>query len=384
MTTVGYGDYYPSGVLGRLIVVVACALGPFMISTTTLAINNAISFKITEEKAHQNLLSEFSIEKLKVSAVKVLSAFFKINVLRNRNESPFIHIFWLREEVLEFSKLRSLKIIQDLQAKPFSKLIFNLNRNLSIESDILIDNVRVIKSIQEIANYASIKQAKINREFEYLITFVRKLKILLNEMNIVPFPPDVIIRIKEEEAIAKLEITEQEVFQRGSRKRTTLSGKSIDNKKRSNLLDEKSFLDYIKKSPFRKKRIDVDSRLHFDIQDSTEIVKNLAHRAKNSKATVEGMKKIGEIQYHRSTLRGRTRNFGSNLVSEMKQFASRDSFEEKDSLKSNFLERSSKTSRSLTTNKELFINKLPRSRESSAEDFNDTPSKYSFPVPVSK
>ena len=231
MTTVGYGDYYPSGVLGRLIVVVACALGPFMISTTTLAINNAISFKITEEKAHQNLLSEFSIEKLKVSAVKVLSAFFKINVLRNRNESPFIHIFWLREEVLEFSKLRSLKIIQDLQAKPFSKLIFNLNRNLSIESDILIDNVRVIKSIQEIANYASIKQAKINREFEYLITFVRKLKILLNEMNIVPFPPDVIIRIKEEEAIAKLEITEQEVFQRGSRKRTTLSGKSIDNKK---------------------------------------------------------------------------------------------------------------------------------------------------------
>ena len=47
---VGYGDFYPSGLLGRMTVVCACAFGPFMISTITYAINNAINFNYSEQK----------------------------------------------------------------------------------------------------------------------------------------------------------------------------------------------------------------------------------------------------------------------------------------------------------------------------------------------
>lgn len=325
---VGYGDYYPSGVLGRMIVLVACALGPFLISATTFAINNAISFNIVEEKAHQKLLSEFSNESLRKSAAKVICSIFKISHLRNKNESPFIYIFWLRETILEFSRLRSLKIIQDLQSRPFTKLIYNLNRNLSIESDLLIDNIRVINSILELASYSDGKQMKINRDFDYLMNFVKRIKLLLNQMTVLPLPPDVILKIQDEESKAKIIIEEVGIF-RSARKRSTMPGKQVE-KKKSNLLDEKSFLDYIKKSPFRRKKIVLDSVLQFDIQDSADIVKNLANRSKHSRNTVENMKKINQNQYQRATLRTKSRNFGTQFVNDLRQYASKESLDEKD------------------------------------------------------
>ena len=48
MTTVGYGDYYPSSTLGRIIGIIACIFGIFLISMMIVTITNLLNFEGTE------------------------------------------------------------------------------------------------------------------------------------------------------------------------------------------------------------------------------------------------------------------------------------------------------------------------------------------------
>ena len=52
ITTVGYGDYYPTTLLGKIVAVFACMVGPFLISTTTFAISTTIGLSNLEERVN--------------------------------------------------------------------------------------------------------------------------------------------------------------------------------------------------------------------------------------------------------------------------------------------------------------------------------------------
>jgi hypothetical protein len=49
MTTVGYGDYYPSSTLGRTVGIISCICGVFLISMLIVTITNVLNFQGTEE-----------------------------------------------------------------------------------------------------------------------------------------------------------------------------------------------------------------------------------------------------------------------------------------------------------------------------------------------
>lgn len=52
MTTVGYGDGYPSTHLGRFVASLACLLGMFLISLIIIALINLTDFTQQERKAY--------------------------------------------------------------------------------------------------------------------------------------------------------------------------------------------------------------------------------------------------------------------------------------------------------------------------------------------
>lgn len=56
MTTVGYGDIYPSTVFGRSLVMLAAFWGTFLISLMIMSVSLIFEIKGTEEKALHNLL----------------------------------------------------------------------------------------------------------------------------------------------------------------------------------------------------------------------------------------------------------------------------------------------------------------------------------------
>lgn len=81
LTTVGYGDFYPKTIMGRLVGVVICIWGVFIVSFFVVNLNFLIDFNNNEQKAyvmHQKLHYK---QVLKKKAIDVLaSAYQKRNV----------------------------------------------------------------------------------------------------------------------------------------------------------------------------------------------------------------------------------------------------------------------------------------------------------------
>jgi hypothetical protein len=75
MTTVGYGDYFPQTVLGRIIIFLVCIWGIFIISLMVIALNNILSLDDPENKSF-NLINKLtgrnSLKKLAESIIRVI------------------------------------------------------------------------------------------------------------------------------------------------------------------------------------------------------------------------------------------------------------------------------------------------------------------------
>lgn len=77
MTTVGFGDIYPKTILGRLIGIIVCFWGVFIVSFFVVTLNNMLTFDGNEEKSYKILLRLFYKEELKKEATKVLGCAFR-------------------------------------------------------------------------------------------------------------------------------------------------------------------------------------------------------------------------------------------------------------------------------------------------------------------
>lgn len=67
MTTVGYGDYFPQTVLGRVIMFMVCIWGIFIISLMVIALNNILSLNELESKSSnliQRLVARSDLRKI--------------------------------------------------------------------------------------------------------------------------------------------------------------------------------------------------------------------------------------------------------------------------------------------------------------------------------
>jgi hypothetical protein len=85
MTTVGYGDFFPKTMFGRITGFLICFWGVFIVSIFVVTLSNKISFDENEERTYA-LLQRLRIkEKLKVDATFVLSASFKNRQARTKD-----------------------------------------------------------------------------------------------------------------------------------------------------------------------------------------------------------------------------------------------------------------------------------------------------------
>ena len=81
-STVGYGDFYLKTTGGRLVGLVACFWGTFIVSYFVVTVTNMLTFAPPEEKSYTLLLRLHYKEELKRYAVNVLSSAFKHKLVR--------------------------------------------------------------------------------------------------------------------------------------------------------------------------------------------------------------------------------------------------------------------------------------------------------------
>jgi Ion channel len=80
LTTVGFGDYYPKTVQGRIVGFICCFWGTFIVSYFVVTVTNILTFSAPEEKSYILLQRLHYKELMKEHAASVLSSAFKHKV----------------------------------------------------------------------------------------------------------------------------------------------------------------------------------------------------------------------------------------------------------------------------------------------------------------
>lgn len=80
MATVGYGDYYPETHTGRVIAILACIWGNFLISLMVISLTISSTFNPSQRKAYDNIMKEVGILERSKKAMLVVQALLRYNV----------------------------------------------------------------------------------------------------------------------------------------------------------------------------------------------------------------------------------------------------------------------------------------------------------------
>lgn len=88
MTTIGYGDIFPTTYFGRLIAILACIFGTFILSLLVVFLNNSISFDEIEKHVYNKVVEEQSNPiSLKKEAMSLVSSLLRYNYLKKNRPS---------------------------------------------------------------------------------------------------------------------------------------------------------------------------------------------------------------------------------------------------------------------------------------------------------
>ena len=110
LTSVGYGDLYPKTFFGRIVGIIVCFWGVFIVSCFVVTVTNMLEFSGLENKAYELLLRLSYKTELKKDAVKVLSTAFKHrNAVNGGDPSLILSCFNnFRSDMLSFQRTASL------------------------------------------------------------------------------------------------------------------------------------------------------------------------------------------------------------------------------------------------------------------------------------
>jgi hypothetical protein len=116
LTSVGYGELYPKTFYGRIVGIIICFWGVFIVSFFVVTLTGMLSFTDNEKKAYDLLLRLYYKHVMKKHAVEVFQTAF---ILRNaktdhaNNESLILSRFQdFRSSMLKFQQ--TVKIVQSM------------------------------------------------------------------------------------------------------------------------------------------------------------------------------------------------------------------------------------------------------------------------------
>mmetsp|Transcript_5137 Transcript_5137/g.4358 ORF Transcript_5137/g.4358 Transcript_5137/m.4358 type:complete len:299 (+) Transcript_5137:640-1536(+) len=136
MTTVGFGDGYPSTHLGRFIGVIACIIGMLLVSLMVVSLTVASEFTPEESKAFFILKRIYANDDAKEKAANVVKTIFKLRrVVRTKDVNKTVEKFvWLTKLKKQIAVFKNDYRIANSQNLPVDEMLKNLQEKL--ENDI--------------------------------------------------------------------------------------------------------------------------------------------------------------------------------------------------------------------------------------------------------
>lgn len=87
LSSVGYGELYPKTFFGRIVGIMICFWGIFIVSFFVVTVNSVLEFSDSEDKSYNLLMRLYHKQQLKKNAVDVLSsAYMHRNAVMNASD----------------------------------------------------------------------------------------------------------------------------------------------------------------------------------------------------------------------------------------------------------------------------------------------------------
>lgn len=132
MATVGYGDFYPETHIGRIIAILSCIWGNFLISLMVVSLTISSEFNPSQRKAYDNIMKEIGVQEHNKKAIRVIQSLLKYCVLNKKKkdmakEERLQHLNNIRDRIKDFQQHRKKLFVKD-QEIPLENQLLKVNQ----------------------------------------------------------------------------------------------------------------------------------------------------------------------------------------------------------------------------------------------------------------
>lgn len=184
MTTIGYGDIYPQTHLGRLVIIVACIWGVFILSLFVVALNNTITLSKEESKAFEQITQRDTIRKgLQRDAGTIILKLMKLNISKKHKTAIKTRILMRMDLFGLVSRFKVKRRNANKISKKVADILSEMHEEVNKEVGEVIDNIQPLKKILPNINETEEIQGAINEKTLEIFENSKKLMTLLINLN---------------------------------------------------------------------------------------------------------------------------------------------------------------------------------------------------------
>jgi hypothetical protein len=182
--TVGYGDYYPQTHVGRLIAVVACLWGTFLISLMVVSLTNSVDFTPQEQKAYDEIKKELTQKKLKYLGVDYIRATTKLKYLIEAEEDASFNQVQDRSQAKKEFNQALLKFKKSLEEfRHYRRLVILQENEISTETILARLNMLVTEDMENLINLSNLQITSLIGHISYSKDIQSQIKNYAQRLN---------------------------------------------------------------------------------------------------------------------------------------------------------------------------------------------------------
>lgn len=175
--TIGYGDFYPQTVVGRMVLCLALIWGMFLVGLLILHFSTWFVLSPKEKKVYNETLNEFEIRKKKALALKLIVAYYKAEIylekVECRKNKELLNK--LMKQVVKFKKKRKINE-NDSDKIRIGNLLEQMNYLNDREADEMLTNLQnEVEDTNKKIKKAKINQFKIKRYLDTIYKLTKNL-----------------------------------------------------------------------------------------------------------------------------------------------------------------------------------------------------------------
>lgn len=197
MTTIGYGDIYPITFMGRIVIIISCIWGIFILSLFVVSLNNITQLSKEENKAYEDITREDKIKStLHKDAAKIIVTLFKLNLSRKKKEDIRKRIL-MRMDLMGIAnrfKIKRKNVFNETRNIPeiLEEMHFDINRDI----DELIETIIPLSNSAPLVSDAEGLQGIINEKTLQTHENSKRLMNIISNMNSGKIPAEVFDQVE--------------------------------------------------------------------------------------------------------------------------------------------------------------------------------------------